>query len=338
MRLGLAGVGRIGALHARTLAGVAGVESLVLADADAVRAKGVAAELSEHHPGVVAADTVDELFTAGLDGLVVATGTDSHAPLLLRAVEAGLPTFCEKPVAPDVEGTLEVLAAVRASGVPVHVGFQRRYDAGYLAARAAVVAGELGWLHTVRSGTVDPAPPHPSYLPTSGGIFRDCTVHDFDVVRWLTGREVVEVYAVGANRGEAFIAEAGDVDAASALLTLDDGTFAHVAGGRYNGAGYDVRTELLGSKGSVAVGLSDAMPLRSAEPGVTFPAGPPVTFFMDRFTAAYRAELEHFARVAAGQAAPGCTVEDALEAFYVAEACELSRREHRPVRVEEVRR
>jgi myo-inositol 2-dehydrogenase / D-chiro-inositol 1-dehydrogenase len=333
MRLGLAGVGRIGAFHAATLSKLPEVDSLVVADADAGRAREIAAGL-----GVESVDTPDGLFTAGLDGLVIAAATDAHAPLILAAVEAGLPTFCEKPVAPDVDGTLAVLDKVSGADVPVQIGFQRRFDAGHAVARAAVEDGSLGWVHTMRSGTFDPAPPPAAYVKSSGGFFRDCSVHDFDAVRWVSGREVREVYAVGANRGAAFFAEYGDVDAATALLTLDDDTFALVSGTRYNARGYDVRLEVLGSQDSVSVGLDDRLPLRSVEPGVTFPTGIPYPMFMERFNAAYVAELTAFIEVVAGRAEVACTVEDALEAFYVAQACELSRAEHRPVAVDEVRR
>jgi myo-inositol 2-dehydrogenase/D-chiro-inositol 1-dehydrogenase len=333
VRIGLAGVGRIGAFHAETLHGLDRVESLVVADADAGRAADVAGRL-----GVESVASPDELFSAGIDALVIAAATDAHASLIVAAVEAGLPTFCEKPVAPDVEGTRAVLEKVSGTDVPVHIGFQRRFDAGYVAARAAVESGDLGWVHTLRAGTLDPAPPPAVYIASSGGFFRDCSVHDFDILRWVTGREVVEVYAVGANRGEAFFAEYGDVDAASALLTYDDNSFAHVAGTRYNARGYDVRLEVLGSKDSISVGLDDRLPLRSVEPGVTFPAGVPYPMFMDRFLPAYVAELTAFTEVAADERPSPCTVADALETFYIAEACERSRREHRPVTIAEVRR
>ena len=215
------------------------------------------------------------------------------------------------------------------------VGSPRRFDAAFGAARQAVRSGELGRLHTVRSTTLDPAPPPPGYVAVSGGIFRDCAVHDFDAVRWVTGREVVEVYAVGSNRGDAFFAEAGDVD--TAVLALDDGTLALVSNTRYNGRGYDVRLEVHGSADSIAVGLEDRLPLRSVEPGATFPAGRPYSFFMDRFGAAYRTELEVFTRMATDAVASPCTLADALESEWVAEACSVSRRKHRPVRVEDVR-
>ena len=330
MRIGIAGVGRIGAFHARTLAGM--VESLVLADAVPGRAAAVAAELGVDH-----VDSPADVLTASIDGLVIAAATDAHAALILGSVDAGIPVFCEKPVAPDAAGTRAVLDKVRSSPVPVQIGFQRRYDTGFAAARAAVSSGELGWVHTLRAGTLDPAPPTPEYLATSGGLFRDCSVHDFDAIRWVTGQDVTEVYALGANRGAAFFRDVGDVDTAAALLTLTDGSMAHVAATRYNAAGYDVRLEVLGSRQSISVGLDDRLPLRSAEPGMSFPDGPPYPMFMDRFHAAYVAELADFAAIVVGDAQPSCTVADALEAFLVAEACELSRAEHRPVRVDEVR-
>lgn len=333
MRIGLAGVGRIGAFHAATLQAIDEIDSLVVADVALARAREVAAAL-----GVESVDSPEALFGAGLDGLIIAAATDAHAALILAGVDAGLPTFCEKPVAPDVDGTVAVLDKVAGSQVPVHIGFQRRFDAGYVAARQAVASGELGWIHTMRSGTLDPAPPTPEYIASSGGFFRDCSVHDFDSIRWVSGREVREVYAVGANRGEAFFAESGDVDAAAAVLTLDDDTFALVSATRYNARGYDVRLEVLGSRDSISVGLDDRLPLRSAEPGVTFPAGQPYPAFMERFRDAYVAELTAFTAIVAGRAQPTCTVADALEAFYIAEACERSRAEHRPVPVAEVRR
>jgi myo-inositol 2-dehydrogenase / D-chiro-inositol 1-dehydrogenase len=333
MRIGLIGVGRIGVFHASTLRGLPGVDSLVITDADTGRAREVARQF-----GAQAADSVDGLLGAGIGALVIAAATGAHPELIKAGVQAGVPVFCEKPVAPDVEGTLEVIKATSESTTAVQIGFQRRFDAGFRAARDAAQAGALGWVHTVRSTTFDAAPPPAGYIAGSGGIFRDCAVHDFDAIRWVTGREVVQVYAAGANRGEEFFRAAGDVDTACAALILDDGTLAVVNCGRYNGAGYDVRLEVLGSAGSVCAGLDDRAPLRSADPGTVFPVGPAHTHFLGRFSAAYVAELAAFIGVAAGQAPSPCTLEDALEAFYVAEACELSRRCQRPVVVAEVRR
>jgi myo-inositol 2-dehydrogenase/D-chiro-inositol 1-dehydrogenase len=184
---------------------------------------------------------------------------------------------------------------------------------------------------------MDPAPPPVAYVAASGGIFRDCSIHDLDTVRWVTGREVVEVYAVGGSKGDAFIREAGDVDSASILLTFDDGTIGVVSNTRYNGRGYDVRLELHGSADSIAAGLDDGLPLRSADPAVSFPAGPAHRFFMDRFAEAFRAELKAFTEVVAGHRPSPCTVVDGLEASWIAEACTTSRLEHRPVRLSEIR-
>ncbi|MBW8482531.1 Gfo/Idh/MocA family protein [Actinomadura parmotrematis] len=284
---------------------------------------------------VVAVASVEELF-GRVDALVVAAATGAHAPLVRRAIAERIPVFCEKPLAADLDGTFQIVAAADAASVPVQVGFQRRFDAGYAAAREAVASGRLGWLHTVRSCGFDPAPPPPGYVPGSGGLFRDCLIHDLDSIRYVTGREVARVMAVGANLGAAVFRECGDVDTGAALLVLDDGALATVAATRYNAAGYDVRLELFGSEGSVAAGLDARTPL-TALPAAAAPADP-YTGFLDRFADAYDAELRAFVRVAAGELANPCPPADALEAFYLAEACELARREGRAVDPAEVRR
>lgn len=332
MRIGLAGVGRIGAFHARTLVGLDFVDGLVVLDANLEAARSVAEEL-----GVEVAPDVETLLASGVDGLVIATATPGHAPLLRRAIAAGVPTFCEKPVAVTLEETIGLTNLAAASDVPVHVGFQRRFDAGYQRARQAVDSGELGFIHTVRANTHDQSPPHASYIPTSGGIFRDCNVHDFDILRFVTGQEVASVYATGANKGADFFSEAGDVDTAGALLTLDDGTIALVSSTRYNGGGHDVRMEVFGDQGTIAVGLDHSLAMHSAEEGIDFPRGPRKWSFMERFLPAYQAELTAFADVARGDRPSPCTVRDALEAFRVAEACELSRAERRPVALGEIK-
>ncbi|WP_406724144.1 Gfo/Idh/MocA family oxidoreductase [Streptomyces sp. GD-15H] len=333
MRIGILGLGRIGAFHAETLSGLDAVESLIVSDPFADAAKAAADRFDAE-----VADSPEAVLAAGVDGVVVAAATDAHPGLILACVEAGVPVFCEKPVAGTMAEGVRVLKAVEGRDAPIQIGYNRRFDAAFVAARAAVHSGELGTLHTVRSTTLDPAPPPAAYIAASGGIFRDCSVHDFDVIRWVTGREVTEVYAVGGNRGADHIKEAGDADTTGALLTLDDGTIAVVSNSRHNARGYDVRMEIHGFKDSIAVGLEDKMPLRSVEPGVTFPSGTPHDFFMDRFAAAYRAELTAFTEVVAGSRPSPCTIEDALEAGWIAEACTLSLREHRPVTLEEARR
>ncbi|MEO3825079.1 Gfo/Idh/MocA family oxidoreductase [Actinomadura sp. B10D3] len=336
MRIGLAGAGRIGARHAAALCELPDVDALVIADADPDRARDLAGRLPPGR-GVTALDGVEALFSAGLDGLVVAAATDAHADLVQRALAAGNPVFCEKPLASDLDGTFQIVRAAAAAGVPVQVGFQRRFDAGNAAAREALASGRLGWLHTVRSCSFDPAPPPPGYVPSSGGLFRDCVIHDLDLIRFVTGREVVRVMAAGANRGDDFFREYGDVDTGSALLVLDDGTLGQVSATRYNAAGYDARLELFGSKDSIVTGLDGRTPV-TALPERGGAPEPAYGGFMDRFSDAYDAELRAFVDVVAGRRANPCPAEEALEAFYLAEACELSMRQGRIVGTEEVRR
>lgn len=332
MRVGIVGLGRIGSCHAEVVATHPAVGELVVADADADRARALADKL-----GARALRVPEDLFGAGLDALVIAAPTAAHAELIRRGVRAGVPVFCEKPVALDVASTLDVRDEVERAGAYVQIGFQRRFDAGYTAAREALRAGEIGDLHRVHLVTADQAPPPADYLPASGGLFRDCHVHDFDALRWVTGREAVEVYALGSNRGADYFRSAGDIDNSAAVLRLDDDTLATLQGSRYNGAGHDIRMELAGTRATWVVGLSDRSPVRSAEPGTDFPAGPAWPHYWERFTPAYAAELRAFlATVQQGGPSP-CTVADALEAFYVAEAADRSLQEGRPVRVAEVR-
>jgi len=333
MRLGLIGLGRIGAFHAETLSQLDGVDSLVVTDA----VHAVTVSVTERF-GAEAADSAEALIKAGVDGIVVAAATDAHTALIKAGVDAGIPVFCEKPLSGVVAEAIAIADFVNESGVPVQIGYPRRFDPAYLAARNAVVDGELGWVHTVRSTTLDPAPPPRGYVAVSGGIFRDCSVHDFDTVRWITGREVVEVYAVGSARGDDFFAELGDVATAQTLLTFDDGATAVVSNTRYNPRGHDVRLEVHGTFDSVSAGWSDNTPLRNLEPGSDWPTGKPWTFFMDRLADAFVAELTAFTEVVAGQRPSPCTVDDALAVTWMAEAATLSLQQHRPVRIDEVQR
>lgn len=319
-------------MHAGVLAANEDVTELVLFDAVAGRAAEVAPGL-----GARATDTIEEFFDAGLDGVAIATATGSHAELIQMGIERKIPVFCEKPVALDCEETEAVLARVEASGVSVQIGFHRRFDPGYIAAKESLDNGELGELRRVHVVSADPAPPDASYIFTSGGVFRDLHIHDFDILRFVTGHEVSKVFVIGANRGASFFREAGDVDEVTTLLVLDDGTLVTAQGSRYNGNGYDIRMELAGTEATTVVGLADRSPLRSAEPGVEFPAGRSWTHFPDRFATAYAAEIRAFIEVAAGRRENPCTVREALAAAYIAEAADLSLREGRMVDVEEVK-
>lgn len=330
MRITLIGAGRIGALHARLLAATAGVDELVVADADADRAREVAASV-----GATAIDGIPDAMRAA-DAIVIAAATTAHAELITAAIDLRRPTFCEKPLADDIGRTLAVAAHVEASGLPFQLGFQRRFDAGYREARRLIETGALGTLYALRLAGHDPAPPHESYIPESGGLFRDFSIHDFDVLRYLTGHEVEEVYADGGVLGFPVFAKYGDVDTAVATLRLDDGTLGVLTVARHDPLGYDIRAELFGSHDSISVGLGPRTPMRSVEPGVPPPAGPAWPHFLDRFEKAYVAEFAAFVRVARGEIPSPCTARDGVEALRVAEAATRSLHEHRPVRLTEI--
>ncbi|MFJ3231885.1 Gfo/Idh/MocA family oxidoreductase [Streptomyces sp. NPDC086787] len=331
MRIGVIGTGRIGTIHANTLSRHRDVGSLILTDADPGRAQALAQRLGE-----TAAPGVDEIFKWGVDAVVITTATSAHAEMIGRAARSGLPVFCEKPIALDLPGTLHALAEVEAAGTVLQMGFQRRFDAGYAGAREAVRSGRLGRLHTVRALTSDQSPPPAGYLATSGGLFRDTAIHDFDALRWVTEREVVDVYATGSDAGPRMFREAGDVDTGAVLLTLDDGTLATATAARLNGAGYDVRMELAGELDTVVVGLDDRTPVASTEPTGPPAADKPWSGFLERFGAAYEAELCAFVEVVHGERANPCDGHEALQALRVAEACEVSRRERRAVHLTEI--
>lgn len=330
MRIALLGAGRIGRFHAKLLADLVDPEDLLVADADGDRARAVAALI-----GAAAAPSSEDAVERA-DALVIAAATDAHAQLVRQGLARGIPVFCEKPLAASLEDTIALVRQINASSVPVQVGFQRRFDPAYREARRLVETGDLGGIYLISLAGHDPAPPHEAYIPTSGGIFRDFAIHDFDALRYLTGTEVGEVYANGSVRSFPVFAKYGDVDTAVINMRLTDGTLAVLHMARHDPLGYDVRTELFGSRDSVAIGLGPHTPLRSLEPGVPAPAGPAWSDFLDRFTEAYRAELAEFLRVAQGEAQSPCTANDGLTALRVAEAADRSLQEHRPVALREI--
>ncbi len=336
MDVALIGAGRIGRLHAELLAATPGVERLVVADAIPDRAADVAAELGTNRDvTVAAADSIDAAIHAA-NAVVIAAATDAHADLIVRSIERGRPTFCEKPLAGDLPATLEVARRVAELGVPFQLGFQRRFDAGYREAKRRLDSGELGTLYVGRLAGHDPAPPHESYIPASGGLFRDFSIHDFDAIRWLTGQEVVEVWAIGSVRGFPVFAKYRDVDTAVATLQLEDGTPIAMTVARHDPLGYDIRTELFGSKDSISVGLGPRTPIHSVEPGVEPSPEPAWPNFLERFRAAYAAEFAAFLEVASGRRPSPCTADDGVQALRIAEAATLSLHEHRPVRLDEI--
>jgi myo-inositol 2-dehydrogenase / D-chiro-inositol 1-dehydrogenase len=327
--VGVLGVGRIGATHATNLAAIAGIE-VVLFDPDRS-----AADRTVAATGARALPDRDAVLTDA-DALVIATPTANHPDDLAAGAAAGLPMLGEKPVSLDVASTAAALRVVEQAGVELQVGFMRRFDPGFVAMRRLAESGALGDVYLVRAASHDHVPPHESYLELSGSVYRDMHIHDFDAIRWLTGRDVVEVYATGSVLVDDMFRRHGDVDMTALTLVLDGGVLASVTGARANPLGYDHRTEVIGSRDAVCAGWTGRTPLRSADPdGIAGPVDP-YPAFPDRFGPAYRAEVEAFVSLVRGEAENRSPGRNALEALRVAAAADRSLAEHRPVPVSEI--
>jgi myo-inositol 2-dehydrogenase/D-chiro-inositol 1-dehydrogenase len=326
MRIALLGAGRIGRLHGTLVAGRPEVDEVIVADVDPGRAAETAAAIG----GRVARSAGEAL--DGADAAIVAASTDAHAGLVAAAIERGLPTFCEKPLAFDLPETVELVDRIEARNAVVQVGFQRRFDPAYREARRLVESGELGTVYLVRLIAHDHEPPPDAYIPVSGGLFRDSSIHDFDALRWVTGQEVDEVYATGSVRGFPVFERYDDVDTGAAILTLADGTLGVLSQTRHDPLGYDIRMEVVGSRDAVTVGLGQRTPLRSLEADAPAMAGPAWQTFLTRFETAYREELATFIGVAGGELPSPCTARDSLQALRIAVAAGRSREQHRPIR------
>jgi myo-inositol 2-dehydrogenase/D-chiro-inositol 1-dehydrogenase len=326
MRIAVLGVGRMGALHATILSEHPRVSRLVLADADRGRASALAAQLEAE-----ARDPADAL--RGADAVIIATPPEHHATAVEAAVDAGVPALCEKPLAADLEETIRLTERVEDAGAVLQVGFQRRFDPGYAEARRLVASGELGRVHLLRLAAHDPLVAR----DPASDLFRDSSIHDFDLLRWLTGAEVEMVYADGADRGPAAFDRRANPDTAAAIMRLSSGALATFGATRLNPLGYDVRTELLGSRDSVVVGLGPRTPQRSldAEHG-WWPLEGAWNDYLVRFEPAYRAELDAFLAVAAGERPSPVTARDGLEAMRIAVAATASVREQRAVGLAEI--
>ena len=330
-RIGLVGCGRIGRMHAGLVASE--VPGLALAAvADAVPTVAEAVGLSTGVP----VRSIDELLVSDdVDAVAICTSTDTHVDLVVRAAEAGKPVFCEKPVSLDLGQVDRALAAVGEAGVPFMIGFNRRFDPGHQSVRDAVATKAIGAVHLLRITSRDPAPPPPEYVAVSGGIFLDMVIHDFDMARYVTGSEVVEVYAKGSVRVDPRIGAAGDVDTAVTILVHEDGTMTTIDNSRQAVYGFDQRVEAFGS-GGMAVSDNPARHAgwhRTAEATV---AQPLPWFFLDRYLDSYRREWAAFHRylVEGGDSPAG--VDAARGSTAVALAATRSLREGRPVRVKEL--
>jgi myo-inositol 2-dehydrogenase/D-chiro-inositol 1-dehydrogenase len=313
MRIAVLGTGRMGARRAGLLAARPDVDEVVVAGRDRARADEVAAAAGAHGA------TVEEALAGRPDGVVVASATADHAAQLEACAALGVPVLCEKPIALTVEDTSRAIERLRDAGVVAQVGFQRRFDQAFTAARGDAAAGRLGTLYSLRISAHDDAPPPERYLPGSGGIFRDMHVHDFDLARWITGREVATAYATGDVRGREYVARHGDADVSAALLTMDDGLPVLVDGSRHDPRGYLVAMEVLGSAGAATVDRVEGQ-----------------TSFAERFADAFAAETDAFAVLVRDGGDSPCPPEAALEALRVAVACDRSRAERRPVVLDEI--
>ncbi|MEA2652094.1 MAG: myo-inositol 2-dehydrogenase / D-chiro-inositol 1-dehydrogenase, partial [Chloroflexota bacterium] len=320
--------GRIGAMHAETLSRLLAPGELVVADLDEERARTLAVAVGAE------AASIDEAI-AGADALVIAASSNAHSELIRAGIDHKLPIFCEKPLSISLDETSALVDEIEASGIRFQLGFQRRFDPAYVEARRRFVAGDLGIVYLVRMVASDHAPPPEAYIPTSGGVFRDSSIHDFDAIRWMTGSEVESVYADGDARGFEMLARHDDVGTVAVVLRMRNGILGVLGGGRHNPPGYDIRMELIGSRDTVAMGLTDRTPIVPLDAPMR-PMRPGWDSFIDRFEQAYRDELRAFVQVARGEAASACTARDGLEAMRIAEAASRSLVERRPIDLDEI--
>jgi myo-inositol 2-dehydrogenase / D-chiro-inositol 1-dehydrogenase len=331
VRVGVIGVGRIGRMHAALLTHeVEGAAVSVVHDAVEDAARDVASEL-----GVASAADVEDLLGADIDAVAICSNTDTHPDLIVAAARAGKAIFCEKPVSLDLAEVDRALAAVDEAGVPFQIGFNRRFDPSHAAVAAAVRDGNVGEPHLLRISSRDPAPPPMAYIRGSGGIFLDMTIHDFDMARFVTGSEVVEVFARGAVRLDPEFADADDVDTATVSLVHENGCLTTIDNSRQAVYGFDQRVEVFGSRGMAASEnpLAHTAIVRTEDGTRTAPLP---YFYLDRYIPSYVREWEAFvAAVSAGETPP-VTGPDARAPLAIGLAAWRSLREGRPVRVEEV--
>lgn len=320
--MGVIGTGRMGRLRASICLQHPAVTTVLVCGADFARARAVGDEL-----GAQAAADVDRMLT-GVDAVIVATDSARHADLVEAALAAGIPTFCEKPLTLDLGASERIAAIVADTGARVQVGFQRRFDPGYVAVREVVRSGRLGLLHLVRATSHDHRPVEERFVARSGGLFRDLMLHDLDLVHFVTGEGVVEVHAYGASLVDERFARHGDVDVACASLRLGSGALATVTATRHQPYGLDVRFEVLGSADAVVVGHDEHTPVRRHDGP---PTDRPLHDFRARFGEAFARETDAFVRFARDGGTSPCSVAEATAALRVAAACDRSRSEGRPV-------
>jgi predicted dehydrogenase len=323
LRVAVVGAGRMGRRHAENLAASTRGQVTWIVD-PAPEARPFAEAL-----GARWAADLGAVGEPDVDAVVVATPSSMHAAAVEAGLAAGRAVFCEKPLVVGLEATAALARRIEAAGRYFQIGFMRRYDPAYAEARRAVASGELGVLRHLLAISRDPLPAPEAYLATSGGIYLDLGIHDIDLLRWLAGDEIISVHAQG-NVGEtAYIGRLGDAEEAQALARLRGGAAATLLLSRTSLYGYDIRTELWGTRGSLAIGyLREPAVTRFDRSGAHERAVPG---FLERFATAYRLEMEDFvARVLEGRPSPA-TAADALAAAAVADACRRSFQSGQPV-------
>jgi myo-inositol 2-dehydrogenase/D-chiro-inositol 1-dehydrogenase len=328
LRVALFGCGRIGRVHAEAVAGHPRAELAWVFDPVETAAKEVGSQY-----GAAASTDADAVLADGsVDAVIVASPTPTHVDLLTRAVRAGKAVLCEKPIDLDIARVDACWAEIGAADPLVMIGFNRRFDPSFREIRDRVTAGEIGRLEQVVIISRDPAPPPAGYVATSGGLFRDMTIHDFDMALFLLG-DVVEVQAMGSNLVSPEIEEVGDIDGAVVTLRSADGALAQITNSRRCAYGYDQRLEAFGSTGMLIAQNQLPTSVRYAGAGRSESAAPVLNFFLERYGPAYRAELDHFVSAVEKGARPSPDFADGRAALVLADAAAESLRTGRTVRV-----
>lgn len=327
LTIGVIGAGRIGKLHTDNLLRMPGVNVKVIADPYYDNAWVESRQLK-------ATKNVDDVFSdKEIDAVLILSPSTFHAEQIIKAARAEKHIFCEKPIALDPARIREALDVVAQAGVKLQIGFNRRFDPNFKRLRQAVETRKIGDLHLIKIASRDPAPPPLEYVKSSGGIFLDMTIHDFDMVRFLSGSEVDEVFATGAVLIDPNIGKAGDVDTAITTLKLDNGALASIDNSRKAVYGYDQRIEVFGSKGSVA-----ALNNTETRTEFTSPEGVisdrPLDFFLERYQNSYLSEIEEFIRAVVEDVDPPVRGFDGLAATLIGLAAKKSLELNQPVKVE----
>lgn len=333
MKIGLIGAGRIGRLHGELISfNIPDAQIKTVAEIKADNVKEWAGHLRIPNLTTRYADIFDD---AEIKAVLICSSTDTHARLITEAAAAGKHIFCEKPIDFDIERIQRALDAVKAAGVKLQIGFNRRFDHNFKKVRETVEAGKIGDVHIVKITSRDPAPPPKEYIKVSGGIFLDMTIHDFDMARYLSTSEVEEVYVQGAVLVDPAIGELGDIDTAIITLKFKNGALGVIDNSRQAVYGYDQRAEVFGSKGCVAVqnDFPNSATLSTAE-GVS--SEKPHYFFLERYKDSYIEELKAFVAAVKNDKEPPVTGNDGLQPVLIGIAALKSLKENRPVKLEEI--